>query len=45
MSTKERILRIRLMEKLESCPDYAKILGIEIGGITALSDTTEKKEE
>lgn len=29
MSVKERILMIRLMEKLQKHPDFAKTLGIE----------------
>lgn len=29
MSTKERILAIRLMEKIRSNPAYAKTLGVE----------------
>ena len=29
MSTRERILMIRLMEKIEKHPTYAKTLGIE----------------
>lgn len=33
MSAKERILMIRLMEKLEKHPAYAKVLGIEATGI------------
>ena len=32
MTTKERILMIRLMEKLEKNPAYAKALGIEATG-------------
>lgn len=28
MSVKERIMTIRLMEKLQECPAYAKALGI-----------------
>ena len=32
MSVKERILTIRLMEKLEIYPIYAKTLGIEATG-------------
>ena len=34
MSAKERILMIRLMEKLEKHPAYAKALGIEATGVT-----------
>ena len=29
MSTRERILMIRLMEKLEKHPEYALLLGVE----------------
>ena len=32
MSVKERILMIRLMEKLQNYPTYAKTLGIEATG-------------
>ena len=32
MSARERILMIRLMEKLEKHPTYAKTLGIEATG-------------
>ena len=32
MGIKERILSIRLIEKLEIHPEYAKALGVEIGG-------------
>ena len=32
MTAKERILMIRLMEKLEKHPAYAKALGIEAAG-------------
>ena len=32
MSAKERVLTIRLMEKLEKYPAYAKTLGIEATG-------------
>ena len=34
MSARERILMIRLMEKLEKHPAYAKALGIEATGVT-----------
>lgn len=30
MGIKERLLSIRLMEKLQSHPEYAKALGIEV---------------
>ena len=32
MSTRERILMIRLMEKIEEHPTYAKTLGLEAAG-------------
>ena len=32
MSTRERILMIRLMEKIEQHPTYAKTLGLEAPG-------------
>lgn len=32
LTTRERILMIRLMEKLEKHPSYAKALGIEATG-------------
>ena len=32
MTVKERILMIRLMEKLEKNPAYATLLGIEVTG-------------
>lgn len=39
MDTKERILTIRLLEKLQTHPDYAKSLGIVVGnGIQAVAD-------
>lgn len=33
MTTRERILMIRLMEKLEKHPKYAMLLGIEATGV------------
>ena len=33
MRTRERILMIRLMEKLKKYPTYAKALGIEATGV------------
>ena len=41
MSVKERILTIRLMEKLREHPAYAKALGIE----TSVALATDKKEK
>lgn len=43
MGTKERILQIRLIEKLAGCPEYAKFLGIEVGGITAAAAKRKEK--
>lgn len=40
MSAKERILRIRLLEKIRKHPDYAKALGIEAAGATKNEKTT-----
>lgn len=45
MSTKERILALRLMEKLQRYPEYARTLGIEVWGELAPPGTTEKKEK
>lgn len=44
MGVRERILTIRLMEKLRAYPAYAKVLGIEMGdGPPAVAD--DKKEK
>lgn len=42
MHARERILTIRLMEKVEKHPAYAKILGIEIAG--ARNDQNEEND-
>ena len=41
MSVKERILAIRLMEKLQEHPAYEKALGIEVN----VAPATDKKEK
>ena len=40
MSVKERILMLRLMEKLHKHPDFAKTLGIEATSV--MHDTNQK---
>lgn len=45
MSTKERILALRLMEKLQRYPEYARTLGIEVREEVAPPGATEKKEK
>lgn len=45
MSVRERILAIRLMEKLQSRPDFAKALGVEVHGKMAPPGATDKKEK
>ena len=35
MSTRERILMLRLMEKLEKYPAYATLLGVEATGVVS----------
>ncbi len=42
MSARERVLMIRLMEKLEKYPAYAKLLGIEA---TDLEDDQNRESE
>lgn len=44
MSVRERILSVRLMEKLQSCPEYARALGIEACEKMAPPGGAEKKE-
>ena len=44
MGVKERIIAIRLMEKLQEHLVYAKTLGIE-GCVGRTSETIEKKEK
>ena len=45
MSVRERILMIRLMEKLQNRPEYAKALGIEVRGEMAPLGAAQKKEK
>lgn len=45
MRTKERILALRLMEKLQRYPEYARTLGIEVRGEVASPGFGEKKEK
>jgi len=45
MSVRERILAIRLMEKLQSRPDFAKALGVEVRGEIAPPGVADKKEK
>ena len=45
MSARERILAIRLMEKLQSRPDFAKVLGVEVRGEIAPPGAADKKEK
>ena len=45
MSVKERIMAIRLMEKLQSHPDFAKALGVEVCGEIAPPGAADKKEK
>ena len=44
MSAKERVMTIRLMEKLQANPAYAKVLGIEIC-VDRQPDADDKKEK
>ena len=44
MSVKERIMTIRLMEKLQTHPAYAKVLGIEIC-VDRRTEAADKKEK
>ena len=43
MRARERILMIRLMEKLEKHPAYAKTLGIEATGVINQNKKTDPK--
>ena len=43
MSVKERIMTIRLMEKLQAKPAYAKALGIEIC-VAQATEVTDKEK-
>ena len=45
MSVRERILAIRLMEKLQSRPDFAKALGVEVRREIAPPGAADKKEK
>ncbi len=45
MSGKERILAIRIIEKLRAHPEYAKSLGIEVRGVMLPPGTAQKKEK
>ena len=45
MSVRERILAIRLMEKLQSRPEFAKALGVEVCGKIAPPGVADKKEK
>ena len=45
MSVRERILAILLMEKLQSHPDFAKALGVEVRGEIAPPGAAEDKKE
>ena len=45
MSVRERIMAIRLMEKLQNRPDFAKALGIEVCGEIAPPGAADKKEK
>lgn len=45
MCVQERVLMIRLMCKLQSHPEYAKALGIEVRGQMAPPGATQNKEK
>ena len=45
MSVKERILVIRIMDKLRSHPEFTKSLGIEVRGEIAPPGAVQKKEK
>ena len=45
VSVRERILAIRLMEKLQANPAHAKALGIEVGNKRLPVGSNEKREE
>ena len=45
MSVRERIMAIRLMEKLQGRPDFAKALGVEVRGEIAPPGVADKKEK
>lgn len=45
MSVRERVLAVRLMEKLQSRPEYAKMFGIEVRGEMAPPGAAQQKEK
>ncbi len=45
MSVRERILAIRLMEKLQNRPDFAKALGVEVCNEMAPPGAADNKEK
>ena len=45
MSVRERIMAIRLMEKLQNRPDFAKALGIEVCNEMAPPGSADNKEK
>ena len=45
MHASERILAIRLIEKLQNRPDIAKALGVEVCGEIAPPGAADKKEK
>ena len=45
MSVRERILAIRIMEKLQSRPDFSKALGVEVRVEMAPPGAADKKEK
>ena len=45
MSVRERILAIRLMEKLQIRPYFAKALGVEVRGEIAPTGAADQKEK
>ena len=45
MSVRERIMAIRLMEKLQNRPDFVKALGIEVRSEMAPPGAANKKEK
>ena len=45
MRVRERILAIRLMEKLQNRPERARALGLEVCGAMAPPGAAQKKEK
>ena len=45
MGVRERILAIRLMEKIQSRPDFAKALGVEVCVKMVSPGAADKKEK